>query len=225
MRYLIWTTVLLGCGDKDLQTIETDVTDTDADTDTDTDTDTDADTDTDTDTDTDPPTGVVERNFSPTCATFGQIYPSAGEEGHWAAARITPTTTPFTLEKVIVEMSDDAFCDGAQGFTVEVWIDTPVAPDASPAVLQRFELSPAAVAGGIRSLEGVLPTPEVIEATEHIYIAVQLDDDSSCARTCADTGASDRNYWSNAVTPPYSWVTLNSFGIQSDLVMEAHGFN
>jgi hypothetical protein len=229
MRLWLFMAGLVACGsDNQADPIDTDTSDSDPDTDTETDADTDTDTDTDTETDTDTdstPSAVIERNFSPMCSVYNQLYPGVGEEGHWAASRITPSNTPFTLEKVVIEVSDDAFCDGGQSFTAEVWIETALSPSASPTVLERFDLPAASPAGGLRSLEATLSTPVMVDGGEHIFISLQLADDSACIRTCADAGAIDRNYWSSAVTPPFSWVTLQSFGIQSDLIIEAHGFH
>lgn len=194
-------------------------TPTPADTDPPTDTDPPVDTDTDVELPTNP---VVHSHYDAACPLNGSIAPGASEVGHWVATRITPSQTPFLLTEVHAFVWNNAQCDATSGFALSTWITRDISPAATPDVLQVWLVPPDPGAGN-RRVTGALDAPALVRDGEHVFVALQLPATNTCAVSCDTNLSTDRDYWSNAAFPPYAWVTLESFGIDDDWMMEIAG--
>jgi len=68
----------------------------------------------------------------------------------------------------------------------------------------------------------------VLSTGENLFVAVELageaGGDRVCITACNNTvGASEANYWSNATSAPYSWVPIESFGLNINIAIWAMG--
>ena len=72
-----------------------------------------------------------------------------------------------------------------------------------------------------------MPDPLRIEAGQSLFVAVELpflsDTDHACLKVCEDPYLPGVTFWSNAISPPYEWVALESFGINVNLDVRAYG--
>src|SRR5690606_38443188 len=132
--------------------------DADSDSDTDADADADADADSDADTDTLPGTPVIYTYVDPQCPLNGALAPSAGEEGHWVASRITPDVTPFELWEVQAHVWQTPDCEATGAFELAVYVTTSLTPPANPITVETWSIR-AVTTPGNRSLTGSLTTP------------------------------------------------------------------
>lgn len=74
---------------------------------------------------------------------------------------------------------------------------------------------------------GDLDAPIRLEEGEHLWLAVTLPatlPTSTCVRLCAgEPSESGEAFWSNAVSTPYAWAGLETFGILSTVGFSATG--
>lgn len=172
--------------------------------------------------------GTVLTNNDATCEDKS-IGPAAGEEHHLAAARLTPPSYPFVVTAVrYVLDAQTGNCDAGLAHTVDVFVDTAVAPPATPSVLRHFDNAMIAKPTQDRVVTLDLDPPVTLQSGEHLFIAVSMagtfPDDILCVGTCAGPAyQEDRNYWSNADAPPYPWQTLGSFGLPQNYKLDAIG--
>ena len=175
--------------------------------------------------------GPATLTNSPSCTPGGPVAPSYGEDSHLVAARLTPPRYPFTVTEVRYMLTaPGAPCVGTFGYHVEVFKGTGATPAATPTVAARFDVAAGAVINDAWTSH-TLGSPLVLSSGEELFVAIELAGDSdfefgvtaNCIGTCT-VGAADRNYWSNAVSAPYPWATLASFGIATAARIEASGY-
>ena len=155
------------------------------------------------------------------------------ELGHLAAARLTPRAYPFEVTKISYELAGpetyDA-CDDTFAHRVEIWVETTATPSATPTLHETIDVSaqPEPTANIFRKVTRTLATPLTLTAGQHLYVAVELQGEtvaetttSLCIEACADVPQPDRNFWSNAVAAPYSWMTLADAGLDWNYTIEA----
>lgn len=162
------------------------------------------------------------------------LAPDPGEEGHWAAARLTPPSYPFDVSIVSYTVGDGAAgnvnCSGTLSHQLQLYAESSVAPPATPA--PDFSVTvPAATPDQIghmgRTVTQTVDPPLRLAQGEHLFVAIQLGGthpEVLCLQV-NDVGPADgnRNYWSGAVAPPFSWVQLDSFGLDGSLLISAFG--
>jgi hypothetical protein len=166
-------------------------------------------------------------NESPCMGPEVPLAPSAGEEGHFSAARLTPSSYPFTVNKIRYYLAGDGSCTNGIAHQVMVFRGSDVAPAATPTVDAIIDVPAEAETASDRTVELDLQTPIQLTAGEHLFIAVEMAGDKNtvvlCTLTCMGNGIADRNYWSNATAAPFPWGTLDSFGINVNYRFEAEG--
>jgi hypothetical protein len=166
-------------------------------------------------------------NEYPCKGSEGTVVPAKNELGHFAAARLTPTSYPFTVATVRYELNGEASgCTNLLGHKVMVFVAETSTPPATPTGVVTIPVPAATSAGPHRVLEQALPSPITLTSGQHLFVAVEMTGDSSgtlCLVACDGSGIADRNWWSNAVAPPYPWTTLASFGITANLKIDALG--
>ena len=178
-----------------------------------------------------PPGPATFGNVVAPCAAPDVVQPVMPEElGHYAAARLTPPTTPFVVERISYALRDvpEFECDAALGHDVLLFVGG-TAPDASPSSeVQHIDVPPAP---GLteRPLDLALPTPVRLEAGQSLYVAVQLNGDTTsamCLASCGDGPAIEGvDFWSNATTAPFAWADLvGELGLPTNLDVHAQGF-
>jgi hypothetical protein len=234
MAVLCFLAAAPGCGDDDdtgpAGDGDADVdadSDADADADGDADADADGDADADADADGDADVGpVVLSNIDHACLEGADVFPLPENAGHRAAARLTPPSTPFTVQSIRWALDGGAECSNGLAHTTEVWVESETAPSSSPTIAAFVETEASTSQDGPRRFELVLDEPLVLEAGDNLYISVEMavvDTLHSCFLSCADAFEEDRNYWSNATDAPYAWTTLASFGTEVSLDASAIG--
>lgn len=165
-------------------------------------------------------------------STLYPVSPGPTEDGHLAAARLTPKSYPFTVTQIryaLLPAVPSVPCDTGLAHRVEVFVDKATAPPASPTATRTFNNPKVPNGTTFRVITHDVIPPIVLQQGDQLYVAVELRYDSassfSCLRSCWDTTApTDRDYWSNAKTSPYPWVKLSSFGVTAFYSTQAVGY-
>lgn len=159
------------------------------------------------------------------------------EVGHLAAARLVPASYPVQITKVAYDLAVPAGggdCDLSFAHTVEVYVDTAVAPNARPSTgtLVHSISVPAGVATD-HTVELTLPSAVTLTTGQSLFVAVKLTGNdlnpptkALCIGACrVATGAkSDVDYWSNAAAEPYAWADMvDDFGFTYNYAIRASG--
>ncbi len=171
------------------------------------------------------------------CTAFGRLSPSADEDGHWAAVRLTPKTTPFRVDRVWMTLihgsTGGVQCDASTAHELRLYV---VPAGGAPPNGQGADPRPAASytffankeqPRGDRQLTAQVAGDVVLQAGESLIVAVNTHASRSGARTCLKTcldGTSTRgNFWSNQALPPaWSW-TVWSPARGAGLIAELEG--
>jgi hypothetical protein len=171
------------------------------------------------------PPAVVLTNNDATCGVGG-IEPLPEEYGHRAAGRLTPPSYPFEVNTVRYRMIDNMMPTGCIDLAHDVFVfaATGTTPPAAPVPHETITVPTGSIVGGWVELS--LTTPLVLQTGESLFIAVEMqglgDNEYMCLGTCSGPGFdTGRNFWSNAASAPYPWVTLESFGFLRNYQMEA----
>ncbi len=156
-------------------------------------------------------------------SSFGGVKPSTTSEvGAWAAARLSPPSTPFTVEQVLFSMKHENLtpCDAKGAFQMKLFVvsgTTPPDGDGTTAPAADATIDFPAITtdpDGARELIATLSTPITLESGESLVIAVDSYA-GACFGACVTTAnaPADRNYWSTpADAEDWDWVLLSSFG-------------
>jgi hypothetical protein len=171
-------------------------------------------------------TGELLSNIE-TCAGAVQVvYPAPGENLQWAASRLTPSSYPADIAKVVLALrhggSDD--CSAELPTKVMVFKGTEVTPNASPADPQEISVSVTSATSGDASYAFDLTSPLKLQTGEHLFVAMQVRVDNNkktCIVSCPTGGHADRNYWAVKQKAPFDWAKLASFGIDWDFGLKA----
>jgi hypothetical protein len=178
------------------------------------------------------PTTVAIGNGSCGSATMYPVSPGPTEDGHLAAARLTPKSYPFTVTQIryaLLPAVPSVKCDTGLAHRVEVFVAKAKAPPASPTVTHTLQ-NPKVVNGSvIRVITHDLIPPLTLQQGDELFVSVELRYASassfSCLRSCwLPTAPTERDYWSNAKTAPYPWVKLSSFGVTAFYSTQALGY-
>jgi len=157
------------------------------------------------------------------------LAPAEGEFGHWAAARLTPPSYPFTVTAIsyLAITGEGSECRTGLGHQVALYVGAQDKPTASPEGV-ILSVPAAAHARHFRQVILDLDTPVQLSEGQHLFVAVEMaggPEAMLCLNMgCTGEGTPDRNYWSNAAAPPFDWATLDSFGFTQDISMSAVGY-
>lgn len=159
------------------------------------------------------------------------------EAGHFAAARLTPETYPVDVTTVAYDLAVPGAggdCDLTLAHTVEVYVDTAIAPAARPSdgtLVHRIDVPGGAAAN--HAVELTLPTPIHLTTGQSVFVAVKLVGDDTanptsalCIAACrtAAGAISDVDYWSNAAAEPFAWADMvDDFGFTYNFTIRAAG--
>ncbi len=167
---------------------------------------------------------------NPLCDDWTGLYPVPSEFGQFAATRLTPPSYPYSIIAIRYHLSDiTAFCKELPHRTF-LFVESSAIPGATPQELTSWDVA-ADSAAEDGWVEHTLAAPIVLDAEEHLFIAVEMTGDGRevlCLSACAEAaGASvhapERNFWSNATEPPYVWAALETFDVLINLHAEAFG--
>ncbi len=139
------------------------------------------------------------------------------EDGHWSAARITPSQD-MSLEQVRIHLFHDPLdtlldCEATLPTSVHVYVTSDSAPPADSAPDLVLSVPTAEVNETERVI--ILPADLELSAGDNVFVAIQVISTSTsatCLRTCPESGGS-RNFWSNADARPYSWSAFSDIGL------------
>lgn len=160
------------------------------------------------------------------------ITPAPGEEGHQLATRLTPPSYPWRVDAIQyanIAFTDDAVtCSTEFDERVEVSVMEDEVPLADPMPVAVIPVEGMGLPSEtVRFVEVPLPEPIVLQAGQHLLVGVTLTGrfpQVSCVLGCGWRAAGpNRFFWSNAVSPPYSWAELSSFNITAEEWMFAVG--
>ena len=170
--------------------------------------------------------------FGPTgmeCADVDDFtFASEGNEGHFAAVRLTPPSAPFSLRAVEYELHHfSLFADRCLALPHQLLVFR-VASDAPTPARPRYDLDIRVTPEAPTPLPDENTTvthretfaPIRIGEGEDVVVAISMEgrtfDDGTAelvclsAVSCSDWEA-DEHLWSNAAAPPFDWATLASF--------------
>lgn len=181
------------------------------------------------------PSLIVVANAASICGS-PLLSPDPGEEDHWCAARLTPPVYPLVVVGIRYYAGNGAAgavtCDASLAHKVELYAETTLAPPATPipvAIIDVPAVDPSTlIPDECRNVEVEVDPPVTLTSGQHLFVAVQFagtHPNVFCIQVNS-SGAyeADRNYWSSAAAAPFSWVTLDSFGLTGSLVIQAVGY-
>lgn len=155
------------------------------------------------------------------------------ELGHYAAARLTPPSYPFTVDQISYDLvtPPGAPCNAEFAHEVRLVVSDTAAPSASPSTDGTLVAVGAGSASGstARTMVLDLETSITLTAGQHLFVSIQLtgDADSALCVGACQTGSpiSDVDYWSNAAAEPYSWADMiDDFGFPYNFTTRARGY-
>jgi hypothetical protein len=172
----------------------------------------------------------VLRPYSASCETnfLWTTGPGPGEEGHWAAGRLTPTSANgMWIHRVRYYLTAGLGDCGQLDHRVQVFLGAAEEdPPATPNVLYEFDVDGSSLAIGDTFVELVLPSYVFVDGDESLFVSLeQLDfgDGQTCPAVCITDPVEDGfSYWSNSASTPYPWTDLSSFDIQR-LMISGYG--
>ncbi len=139
------------------------------------------------------------------------------EDGHWSAARITPSQD-MSLEQVRIHLFHDPLdtlldCEATLPTSVNVYVTS----DSEPPADSEPDLVLSVPTAEVNETERVITLPAQLElnAGDNVFVAIQVISTSTsatCLRTCPESGGS-WNFWSNADARPYSWSAFSDIGL------------
>jgi len=173
------------------------------------------------------------RNASESCGS-SLLVPDPGEEGHLAAARLTPAVYPFQVLYVRYLIGDgeagSVDCDSTLAHQLTLYVSSDAAPPESPNPVYSTTIptaDPSEIGHEGRVVKHDLTPPLILNEGEHLFVAIELagvHPDVMCLPVNdEDPYEGDRNYWSTAVAAPYGWVQLDSFGLVGSIMVSAYG--
>ncbi len=162
------------------------------------------------------------------------LAPDPGEEGLWAAARLSPPAYPFDISLVNYTVGDGAagevMCSGTLAHQLALYVSSSTTPpenEAPTLSISVFELDPTLIGHMGRAVSEAIDPPLRLEQGEHLFVAVQLvgvHPDVLCVHVNDDDAyEGDRSYWSGNTAAPYGWVRLDSLGLPGSLLYTAYG--
>jgi hypothetical protein len=123
-------------------------------------------------------------------------------------------------------------CNATLAHEVQLYISKDVKPPSTPSPAAILAI-PADTSGKnyadgrfiIQKLDSTL----TLNQGEHLFIAIKFagayPDDVLCVAVNEDDPyEGNRNYWSNAAAPPYSWTQLDTFGLMGSILVSAGGY-
>jgi hypothetical protein len=161
------------------------------------------------------------------CANPVQVvYPAPGENLQWAASRLTPSSYPVEIVKIVLALRHGGAdkCSAEFPTKVMVFKGTEVTPNASPASPREVFVSVTSATSGDASYAFDLTSPLMLETGEHLFVAMQVHEDAdkrTCIVSCPSGAHADRNYWGVSQTAPFDWRELASWGINYDFGLKA----
>ena len=163
----------------------------------------------------------VLTNNDSTCVPV-DVFPFSNEYGHWAAAKLTPTSYPFSVSKVRYSLNIGGPCVD-MAHVVDVFVSPSATPPSSPTVTESFNVPTGSLVNG--SIELTLANTLTLQSGDNLYVAVQLNGAGTqrmCIWACQGPAfKTQHNFWSNAVAPPFPWATLESFNLFDNYQIEA----
>lgn len=165
-------------------------------------------------------------NNDSTCEA-GSIAQAMGEDGHLAAAQLTPPSYPFVITSIqyVLVPPENNNCETGLAHQVDLFVGTDITlltdPDTMPPNGRHFDV-PAETNLTEDRLVTLEVNPPLEIASGDLFIAVKFGgmfpDHVLCVGSCGGPAFKiDRNWWSNAAMPPYSWQELSSFGSNGSL--------
>ena len=179
----------------------------------------------------DRPAEALEVTGTKECYGFEGLNASPGYENNLAAVRLEPAMTPFEVSslEIVVVGKQEGPCNAELPYRVEAYVAEADSPPSSPSLAASFDVARENTAGLEPTQIVTLPMPDAlrIEAGQSLFVAVELpflsDRDHACLNVCEDPYVPGVTFWSNASSPPYEWVALESFGINVNLDVRAYG--
>lgn len=171
----------------------------------------------------------VRLTNSAACVGSTTTAPLPANIGHWAAARLSVASggpaTITSIEYNVLFLTNA--CSSTVAHNVQVFAVGAASPPGTPSPIVAASVPAGGVAGQARRVIVALPAPVTVGAGDQLFVAIQMTGTTGatlCVESCFNpSGQDDRNYWSNAIAPPYPWATLASFGNDTDLMIDAVG--
>lgn len=248
MRLIPLVILLAGCPDNSLG-VETDTSNDSDSSDSGTDSDNGSDTDNGTGGDTDGGDNVdlpgqaqsslqnqslTHEQGTCTPSSFNVVYPEEGfEHNHYKGVRLTPSSYPFEVDAISIELIDDPSDNGCRATTARPVIvakassaDSPPQRPSDLAGAQTYELMPAEYLQRTY-IRKILDESITLNDGEDLWIVMKIESTSNgrtCVRACYDSPQEDNNWFSTNAIEPIGWTRLSSFGgIQpTNMLMEAY---
>jgi hypothetical protein len=147
------------------------------------------------------------------------------------AARLTPSSYPFTVYGVRYLLPMGSGCDNSLAHEVKVFVGSNTTPDASPAVGETIAVPAGTAEPKGRWLTHPLVAPIVLTSGQQLYVALLVTYDaqkqgSICPQVCGDPGNTGEKSFSNDTgsTLPYTWTSFKAKAWPGELTTAALGF-
>lgn len=158
------------------------------------------------------------------------IHPDPGEEGHWVAVVLTPPEWPYQVSRVNYFLGEEELSNGVSlqadlTHTVALYLTDDGVPPASATPIAEAVITLTDTQPGYNPSTWELDTPFLLQEGESLTVAIQLNGDwpdLMSVLSCPTDALG--GWWSNAVTQPFSWTELSSFGIDDTPMIEVEGY-
>jgi len=173
-------------------------------------------------------------------STLHPLRAGPGENGRYNATRVDFRARPYEADEVSYLLHEGTFagttCDPTVVHDLVLFVGPSGAPPpATPVELARITMSGSVsswahpAAGTLHLFEAVVPGGLRIDAGEDLWVAVEMRVDASGERVCLaqcakqESGGIFSSYWSDGVSTPYPWKSLEFFGIDEDALYYVDG--
>lgn len=176
-------------------------------------------------------TWVGNTYMNSACDPWRSTFALSSEVGHYMATRLVPNRRPMRIEEVRYMLFHGTHplhgvdCSVVTTHDVVLYKGfTTGGPPSNPIEVARVTVSggTAPSAADFVWKVATLPSPVTIDFGEAVWVAVEMQAQTGytglvCAALCDDDGGEvEHGYWSNAVSAPYPWAELETWGITGD---------
>jgi len=169
---------------------------------------------------------------SPDCTKDGAIQADPTDPAFMVAARITPTSYPFTVTgmryMLHAPFGSGKDCDNGLAHRAEAHISDQAAPEASPAVAATFNAAAVKPTTDPRWVVHPFATEVKLTAGQSIYLLVEVVRETGktlCPQACSDTGTGEKSFIDvDSNQPPYQWESFKAKQWEGELSFSALGF-
>lgn len=164
-----------------------------------------------------------------------KMYADDTTDGEWASVRFEPSGGVWisAIRTTLMDVDDVNFhCTRDNPVPIEVFVSRGTTPPrgGTPDYVTAIPADPTPDPGWAQEVEVLISPPLYVPNGENLFVNTQFLSQGG-EGTCMLVSSMDYNdpidtdWWSNAVSPPYSWSEFYDFPSSKNLIMSVHGFD